>query len=125
MLVMAIRTLDQAFIDAVMEWFGERRFHFHVASKAKIGSGLLEQCVRDFGGMHGVTIRASDIAAMMGGALKVRLVGRLLMAIQAVRGRLYAIFIREGDDVVFTGSLGVGLARPVTAFATLERNAAA
>ncbi len=116
--VVAIRTLDGAFVDAMLERHGELGFNVGVAGVAEI---LLLVGEKVFGSrrlMDGVAVGADDFGLSVAAAADIGAGHILRVALEAVVERLLGGERREGDDrVLLPAAVDVSATRAVTAFA--------
>jgi hypothetical protein len=123
MRIVTIAAGQQPFIDFVMKWLRERRFHVCVAGVAQLRLRDFEEIGFALKGMRAVTVGAAYLGAGMRGALEVRM--RSGVAAQTARIHFFSGSLPEEKYLGFvTTARHVIGARPVAAFATLVGGAA-
>ena len=122
MRVVAVGTLDGAFVDAVLEWHGELGFDVGVAGVAEVLLLVSEEVLRGGRFMDGVTGGADHFGLGMAAAADIGAGHILRVALEAGIEGLLGREDGEGDDqVLLPTAVDVGATGAVAAFATAVR----
>jgi len=121
--IMAIAACNQSFIYPVMVRLRKVWFHFEVAGVAQHRLAGFHQMSLHFGGVHRVTVHASNVVLEVLRAKKVRVLFSELMALQTLLARFLPGEFFEADDLAYISGLGVLFSGTVAGFAALPLHA--
>jgi hypothetical protein len=97
--IVAIAALHQAFVHAMMERLGKRRFHFAVAVVAKLRLRILHQVRNVFGMVRRMAIHAAHIVLQMLRPQEVAVIFSHRMAGQAALAGFLRGYIFENENL--------------------------
>lgn len=118
MRIMAVRALDRAFVNAMLEGHRELRPHGGVTTVTQVRLPARQQKFRCLSFVNRMAIRANDVVHGMRGMANIRPRQRFAMTGEASVQNLPRFQLRERDDGRFAAvRLNVRSARPVTSFA--------
>ena len=112
---MAVRAIDHAFLDLVVEWHRELRLHIGMALEAEHRLRNLEQLFPILPVVNTVATQAAHISFAMAGLLEIRMPP--LVAFQALRVHFLRRRLGGVEDLARVGAVRMRLARPMAVLA--------